>query len=73
MAGMQNTDVAATRERYGRFFDAAFMPNIRHEQMPIADERLADAGEFVAHRLGQIDEKLGHLIEIMERRSAHSS
>jgi hypothetical protein len=73
MAGAQNTDVAAIRDRYRSFFDATFMPNIRREQMPSADERLAYAGEFAAHRLGQIDEKLGHLIEIMERRSAHSS
>jgi hypothetical protein len=73
MAGMQNTDVAATRDRYRSFFGTAFMPNIRYEQMPSADERLAYAGEFAAHRLGQIDEKLARLIEIMEQKFAHSS
>jgi hypothetical protein len=61
----QSTD--AIRDRYQGFFDNAFIPNIRHEQMPGADERLAYAAEFAAHRLGQIDDKLGRLIEIMER------
>jgi hypothetical protein len=60
----------AIRDRYQAFFDKSFMPNIRHEQMPGADERVAYAAEFAAYRLGQIDEKLGCLIEIMERRPA---
>jgi hypothetical protein len=49
------------------------MPNIRHEQMPGADERLAYAAEFAAYRLGQLDEKLGRLIEIMERGTDQSA
>jgi len=61
----QSTD--AIRNRYQSFFDNAFLPNIRHEQMPGADERLAYAAEFAAYRLGQIDDKLGRLIAIMER------
>jgi hypothetical protein len=61
----QTTD--AIRSRYRTFLDGAFMPNIRHEQMPGADERIAYAAEFAAYRLGQIDEKLARLIEIMER------
>jgi hypothetical protein len=60
----------AIRDRYQVFFDNAFMPNIRHEQMPSADERVAYAAEFAAYQLGQIDEKLGRLIEIMERSTA---
>ena len=39
----------AIRDRYRRFFDNAFMPNIRHEQMPGADERVAYAAEFAAY------------------------
>jgi hypothetical protein len=73
MAGTQRTDVISIRDRYQSSFDATFMPNFRYEQMPGADERLAYAGEFAAYRLGQIDEKLGHLIEIMQRRSAQPS
>jgi hypothetical protein len=41
--------------------------------MPGADERVAYAAEFAAYRLGQIDEKLGRLIEIMERGTSQSS
>ena len=62
----------AIRDRYRTFFDSAFMPNIRHEQMSGADERVAYAAEFAAHQLGQIDDKLGRLIEIMERGAARS-
>jgi hypothetical protein len=49
------------------------MPNIRYEQMPGADERIAYAAEFVAHQLGQINEKLGHFMEMMERSTVLSS
>lgn len=60
----------AIRDRYRVFFDNAFMPNIRHEQMPGADERVAYAAEFAAYQLGQIDQKLGRLIELMEPSAA---
>ena len=63
----------AIRDRYRTFFDNAFMPNIRHQQMPAADERVAYAAEFAAHQLGQIGEKLGRLIEILERTTARPS
>jgi hypothetical protein len=63
----------AIRSRYRTFLDAAFIPNIRYEQMPGADERIAYAAEFAAYRLGQIDEKLARLIEIMERGADLSS
>jgi hypothetical protein len=63
----------AIRSRYRTFLDAAFMLNIRYEQMPGADERIAYAAEFAAYRLGQIDEKLARLIEIMERGADLSS
>jgi hypothetical protein len=54
-------------------FAGPFAPSIRYEQMPGADQRVAYAVEFAAYRLGQIDEKLGRLIEIMERGTAQSS
>src|ERR1700728_4285760 len=57
----------AIRSRYRTFLDAAFMLNIRHEQMPGADERIAYAAEFAAYRLVQIAAKLASAIEIMER------
>ena len=64
------TAADAMRDRYGAFFANAFAPQFRYEQMPGAEERTAYAAEFTAYRLGQIDEKLGRLIEIMERGTA---
>jgi hypothetical protein len=61
------------RDRYRTFFDNPFMPTIRHQQMPGADERVAYAAEFAAHQLGRIDEKLGRLLGIMERNITQSS
>jgi hypothetical protein len=55
------------RGRYEVFFQADFMPLIRHEQTQGADERSAYADEFAAYHLGQIDRKLGRLIELLEQ------
>jgi hypothetical protein len=73
MSQIRTHDAVSIRDRYQTFFDSAFMPNIRHEQMPGADERVAYAAEYAARQLGKIDEKLGRLIEIMEQRAAQSS
>jgi hypothetical protein len=54
------------RARYDEFFGMDFMPLIRHEQTQGAEERIAYANEFAAFQLGQIDKKLGRLIELME-------
>ena len=75
MAQARLNDATANtiRDRYQTLFATTFAPNIRYEQMPGSDERTAYAAEFAAYRLGQIDEKLGRLIEIMERGTAQSS
>jgi hypothetical protein len=70
---LNDTTVDAIRDRYQTLFANAFAPNVRFGQMPGADERVAYAAEFAAYRLGQIDEKLGRLIEIMERGTSQSS
>jgi hypothetical protein len=57
----------AVRTRYEAFFSEDFMPLIRHEQTQGAEGRMAYAAEFAAFQLGQIDKKLGRLIELMER------
>jgi transcriptional regulator GlxA family with amidase domain len=64
---LNDTAADAVHERYRTLFANAFAPQFRYEQMPSADERTAYAAEFVAYRLGQIDEKLGRPIGIMER------
>jgi hypothetical protein len=72
-ARQNDQSIDAIRTRYRTLFDNTFMPNIRYDQMPGADERIAYAAEFAAYRLGQIDEKLARLIEIMERGTGQSS
>lgn len=72
-ARLNDTTANAIRDRYQALFASAFTPMVRYEQMPGADERVAYAAEFAAYRLGQIDDKLGRLIEIMERGNDQSS
>ena len=57
----------ALRTRYDAFFGTDFMPLIRHDQTQGAPERSAYADEYAAFHLGQINQKLGRLIELMER------
>jgi hypothetical protein len=61
------------RGRYELFFEADFMPLIRHEQTQGAEERSAYADEFAAHQLGQINRKLGRLIELLEQSASARS
>ena len=56
-------------DRYNSFFDADFMPLVRHEQTQGAPERTAYADEYSAYHLGQINKKLGRLIELLEQSS----
>jgi hypothetical protein len=63
----------ALRTRYDTFFGTDFMPLIRHDQTQGSDERVAYAAEFAAFRLGQIDEKLGRLIALMEAQQSRPS
>jgi hypothetical protein len=71
-ARLNETAADAIRDRYRTLFASPFALSIRYEQMPGADQRVAYAVEFAAYRLGEIDEKLGRLIEIMERGTAQS-
>ena len=64
MATMSDNQV---NDRYQAFFDTDFMPLIRHDQTQGAPERSAYADEYAAFHLGQINQKLGRLIELLER------
>ena len=55
--------------RYHAFFGTDFMPLIRHDQTQAAPERAAYADEYAAFHLGQINRKLGRLIELLEQSS----
>jgi hypothetical protein len=59
-------DDSAIQDRYAAFFGSDFMPLIRHAQTQGSPERVAYAAEFAAFQLGQIDQKLGRLIELFE-------
>jgi hypothetical protein len=54
------------KDRYSTFFGADFMPLIRHDQTQGAPERQAYADEYAAYQLGEINKKLGRLIELLE-------
>jgi len=60
------------RDRYIAFFQADFMPMIRQDQAQGAESRSAYADEFAAHQLGQINKKLGRLIELLEQNAQRS-
>lgn len=49
------------------------MPLIRHDQTQGAPERLAYANEYAAYQLGEINKKLGRLIELMEQSAANGA
>jgi hypothetical protein len=57
--------------RYQAFFRTDFMPLIRNDQAQGAPERTAYADEYAAFHLGQINQKLGRLIELLERSAAN--
>lgn len=61
------------KDRYSNFFEADFMPLIRHEQTQGAPERQAYAAEYTAFQFGEINKKLGRLIELMERSAANGA
>ena len=54
-------------QRYNAFFGTDFMPLIRQDQTQGAPERAAYADEYAAFHLGQINRKLGRLIELLEQ------
>jgi hypothetical protein len=63
----------AIRTRYETFFGEDFMPLIRHEQTQGAEQRTAYAAEFAAFQLGQIEKRLGRLIELMEAQQSRAT
>ncbi len=60
-------------DRYHAFFGTDFMPLIRHDQTQGAPERSAYADEYAAFHLGQINQKLGRLIELLERNAQNGA
>jgi hypothetical protein len=49
--------------------EADFDPGHRPDQVPLRDARLADAAEYAAYQLGQINRKLDKLIAALQSKT----
>ncbi len=58
------------QSRYVAFFESDFMPFVRQDQTQGAPERLAYASEYTAYQMGEINKKLGRLIELIGQPAA---
>jgi hypothetical protein len=68
-------DIAANavRECYRTLFANLFTPQLRYKQMPGAKERTAYEAKFSAYGLGEVNERLGRFITILEQETDQSS
>jgi len=56
----------ATRESVRASMESDFLPEPSPDTLSQVDRRMAHAAEYVAYRLGQIDNKLGRLVTLLE-------
>jgi hypothetical protein len=59
-------DREATREGVRATMESDFLPEPSPDTLSQVDRRMAHAAEYVAYRLGQIDNKLGRLVALLE-------
>jgi hypothetical protein len=59
-------DRDATRESIRAAMEADFLPEPSPDTLSQVDRRMANAAEYVAYHLGQIDKKLDRLIVLLE-------
>ncbi len=59
-------DRDATRERTRAGMEAEFLPEPSPDTLTQVDRRMANAAEYIAYHLGQIDNKLDRLIALLE-------
>ena len=59
-------DREATRESVRAIMESDFLPEPSPDTLSQVDRRMAHAAEYVAYRLGQIDNKLGRLVALLE-------
>ena len=62
----QAMDRDATREKIKANMEAEFLPEPSPDTLSQVDRRMANAAEYVAYHLGQIDKKLDRLIVLLE-------
>ena len=59
-------DRQASKDSVRTAMEADFLPEPSPDTLTQVDRRMANAAEYVAYRLGQIDNKLGRLIALLE-------
>jgi hypothetical protein len=59
-------DREASIDRVRAAMESDFLPEPSPDTLSQVDRRMAHAAEYVAYRLGQIDNKLGHLVALLE-------
>jgi len=59
-------DRAAIKDRVRADMEAEFLPDPSPDTLSQVDRRMANAAEYMAYHLGQIDKKLDRLITLLE-------
>ena len=59
-------DREASRDRLRADMEAEFLPEPSPDTLSQVDRRMANAAEYIAYHLGQIDKKLDRLIALLE-------
>lgn len=59
-------DAGVNRDRIRAAMEADFLPEPSPDTLTQVDRRMANAAEYVAYHLGQIDKKLDRLIVLLE-------
>jgi hypothetical protein len=59
-------DRETSRENVKASMESDFLPEPSPDTLSQVDRRMAHAAEYVAYRLGQIDNKLGRLVTLLE-------
>jgi hypothetical protein len=54
------------KERIKAVMEADFLPDPSPDTLSQVDRRMANAAEYIAYHLGQIDKKLDRLITLLE-------
>jgi hypothetical protein len=66
-------DRDVTRDRLRSDMEADFLPDPSPDTLSQVDRRMANAAEYVAYHLGQIDKKLDRLITLLESSAREKS
>ncbi len=59
-------DSDAIKDRVRADMEAEFLPDPSPDTLSQVDRRMANAAEYIAYHLGQIDNKLDRLIALLE-------